>query len=367
MNIANLIVNKMSPYIKKAHLAITFDNELFRIKLHVYQGDKKILEDLKLYEMSEEQLSGKIIQYITLIQKRYGYCYVSSFLSSINVGAIDGCSQKDFEAIGVAIDKVIKVCVNKKWTAYSSQYDIDQKETIYKEIGGLDYLFPIEVMLLQMIKNLNFHSEEPILYFLQNKNSAALTIFVNHELRYSTHFLFNSDEGVSLEGESLDDMNDLIANSEESAEELEEIVHLDDEDDDLLDDIEDLDDIVVDEDNLELEDVNGVDEEELLDESFDEYQDEISLKHDMMLFEFVKHSVEDYYKNERFRSEFLTKAVIFNSEKEGGASLQNYLQNELLVACNLVHIDLCDILLELSYNESVLEIEETMNQGEVNE
>jgi hypothetical protein len=37
------------------------------------------------------------------------------------------------------------------------------------------------------------------------------------------------------------------------------------------------------------------------------------------------------------------------------------------VACNLVHIDLCDILLELSYNESVLEIEETMNQGEVNE
>jgi hypothetical protein len=358
VKIANVILNKLDPFLKKVHIAIVYDAELFTVKVKIFQGSKKIKEELKLYEMEEEQLPRKMVIYLQKLQKNYGYCYISTFLSSINVGAIQGCSGEDFNSIGVDINNVVKVCVEERWTAYSSHYDIRLKEDIYEKIGGLDYIFPIELMMNQMIQNLNFQSNEPIVYLLQSSNSATLSIFNNQTLLYSTHFLFSKEDNLKDEGD-LDEMNDLIESSEESVEELDEIVHLDDEDNDLLDDIEDLDDIVVDEDNLELEDVNSVDDDAdniLDDEGLDDYQDEISLKHDMMLFEFVKHALEDYYKDDKYQSEFLSKAVIFSTDKVERETLRNYLQNELLLACNLVQVDLASIMIELSLLESTQEL-----------
>jgi hypothetical protein len=78
-------------------------------------------------------------------------------------------------------------------------------------------------------------------------------------------------------------------------------------------------------------------------------------KKDQLLCEFLHNSIEDFYKNSFYKSEFIKQGTIFDACRPGvntGEMLHQYIVDELMLECDLEKIDLRDVLGEISIVES---------------
>ena len=178
---------------------------------------------------------------------------------------------------------------------------------------------------------------------------------------FSTHFIYSDDEeDVSLDDDTVnqtEEVDDLIKDTDKENADMQEVLDLENIDnvstvDDTtlenLDELDNLDDI----NNFnELDSLDDLDHDEDLDKKADE--NVFLSKKEQLMCDFIKNSIEDFYKNELYKSEFLHSAQIFDATKENNMAknLNNYISNELFLECETKEIDLCEVINQISILE----------------
>lgn len=358
MKLIDTLQSKLVEYIKKVHLAITFDEGKFYIKTKIIGKNGVSTED-KVYDQVGDKMPPIMIKYINGIQKRYSYTYTSTLLTTINAGAIHGCDDADYQRMHIETDSIVRVCVDNQWSAYSSTYAIDELRHFFTDVGGIDYIFPQELVLKHLLNDEVIEGQN--IYIVTMASYAVVAVFSREGLLFSSHFIYKEDEdevGLDDAMENLNEMNDMIEDTEKESEEIEEVLQLEDIDDnDIFDGgLEDLDEL----DDIGAEDFGDVDAmEEDMEEDMELEEDvggeALFTKKDQLLCEFLHNSIEDFYKNSFYKSEFIKHAKIFDACKAGvntGEMLKQYIHDELMLECDLEKVDMSDVLTEISMMES---------------
>lgn len=358
MKLIDSLQSKLVDYIKKVHVAIAFDEGKFYIKTKIIGKNGTATEE-KVYDQVGEKMPPIMIKYINGIQKRYSYTYTSTLLSTINAGSIHGCEDDDYRKMHIETDSIVRVCVDKQWSAYSSTYAIDELKQYFSDVGGIDYIFPQELVIKYLLQDEVIEGQN--IYILTTGTYAVVTVFSHEGLLFSSHFIYKEDEenvGLDEDMEHLGEMSDMIEDAEKESEEIEEVLQLEDIDDnDIFDggleDLDELDDI----DAGDFDDVGGMDEEmeEELELEEEGGSEALFTKKDQLLCEFLHNSIEDFYKNSFYKSEFVKRAKIFDACRPGvttGEMLHQYIGDDLMLECDLEKVDLGDILTEISIMET---------------
>ncbi|MDQ1339415.1 MAG: hypothetical protein QG567_567 [Campylobacterota bacterium] len=339
-------------FVKKVHIAIILDAGEYSIRTKII-GQNGVKVENKVFSFVGDKMPPVMIKYLSSIQKKYSHVYISTLLSTINAGAINGCSEAEYKKMHIETDSIVKVCIDDKWSAYSSMYAIEELKDFFGETG-IDYIFPYEIVIDYLLKN-NRPTEQNI-YIINTCTYAIISIFSPNGLLYSAHFIYKEDEDIAtqVESESLEEMNNIVQKSEKDN----EVFEFEDASTDVFsDDLDDLDSFG-DIENPQLDDVN-MSSSEVVDEQKDNelanIEDDIFFaKKDQLLSEFVHNSIEDFYKSSFYKSEFIKKAKIYNActSDNSGRILSKYIKEELFLECELEQINLCDILCEISILES---------------
>jgi hypothetical protein len=361
MKLIDSIKSKVVDYVKKVHVAITFDDGKYYIRTHFIGKNGTTTED-KVFDLAGDKMPPIMIRYINGIQKKYSYVYTSTFLSTINAGSIYGCDDHEYRKMHIETDSIIKVCIDRKWSAYSSIYAVDELKHFFSDVGGIDFVFPQEIILKHLLDSRVIEGQQ--IYIVTTSSYAIATVFSEEGLLFSSHFIYKEDEDDLGIGDddmaSLGEMNDMIDDAEKEHEEIEEVLQLEDIDDsDIFDGgLEDLDSL----DDIETPDFDDVDltDKPVADENIDLEEETVDnralfTKKDQLLCEFLHNSIEDFYKNSFYKSEFIKQGTIFDACRPGvntGEMLHQYIVDELMLECDLEKIDLRDVLGEISIVES---------------
>jgi len=348
--------NILQSAFKHVHMGVVIEGKSCEIYTTIMKKDHLVKHEKRLFELKNDKLTNEITAYIKKYQDTYTYFYLATTLASINQGAIAGCDDETYHRMHIDTKNIVRVCIDGLWSVYSSQFDVDNTRLFFEPIGGLDYIFPMESVIHFLQHDLG--REGTNLYILNNRSTATIAIFDGPQLLYSSHFIFAEDEEEELTlPQEEDEIDQLIDNEGEEGgdESVEEIVELDNLGGDLdnLDQIEDLDNFVADADNLTFEDVDTLEEEEFDEDVAPEMEprDETSIKRDLLLYNFVKNSIEDYYKNDYYHSKFLERAVVFDT-LGGSHSLNKYLRDELMIEGEIKNHDLAQVISLMSVKET---------------
>ena len=277
----------------------------------------------KIYDVSGDKMPPIMVKYLNNLQKRHSHTYVSTFLSTINAGSIHSCDDHEYHRMHIETNSIVKVCVDNQWSAYSSIYAIEELKSFFKDAGGIDYIFPQEIALKYLQASAPA-IEGQQLYIITTSSYAVVTVFSEEGLLYSAHFIYKEDEdemALDEEIDSMDDVDDVIKEADKESEEIEEVLQLEDIDDnDIfdggLDDLDDLDDLEAPELD-EIESFDEGEEEELELEPEEEEGEALFTRKDQLLCEFLHNSVEDFYKNSFYKSEFIKKARVYDGSRNG--------------------------------------------------
>ncbi|MDO5045707.1 hypothetical protein, partial [Campylobacter sp.] len=199
----------------------------------VMRGGKtvKIIE-AKFDNDDENKISEKIIDYIKRQQKEYKWVYLSVFFDSLKQGAVACNKEDEFKKFGIDIKNIAYSKLDEKWHIYADLIDISDIKSKFKSIG-VDLLFS-PIALLYKVINERGISEKNTLYIYNHKDSFALYIATGAKLKFAA-FAKTSDslsiitEDVSeFDKESIDEIDDFIAEVDSSFESLDSLDSLDD-------------------------------------------------------------------------------------------------------------------------------------------
>ena len=352
--------------VTKVYIGIYFDEDKCYIRVN-FSKPKTKKPLIRVFEKTEEgTFSGAMIKFINEIQKKYSFTYIATLISSINTGAILGCLESDYQRMHINTSFIAKTCIEDKWSAYGSLYAIDEKKELFEDINGIDFIFPAELVIYHLLKqNENIMQQ---LYILTTRSHLVLTIFHENVLYFSANFIYSEDEEEStmeeddVELDDIGEMNNLIEETQKESKDLEEVLDLEkiddvaDLDDGSLEDLDELEDIESDEfDEIDaLDDVEDGEDIEYEEEHQEIKEPEVFSKKEQLMCEFIKNSIEDFYKNPLYKSEFISKAMVFDAtiDTKIAKHLKEYIASELFLESELKEVDLCEIINQISTLES---------------
>ena len=363
----NTIIKKLTfKLATKAYIGIYFDED--KCYLRADYSNTKIKPQTRVFEKTDEgNFSGAMIKFINDIQKKYSFTYIATLISSINTGAILGCLESDYQRMHINTSFIAKTCIEEKWSAYGSLYAIDEKKELFEDVGGIDFIFPAELIIYHILKQDPSNMQK--LYILTTKSHLVLTIFHETTLYFSANFIYSEDEEENdleedVKLEDVEDMSNLIEETQKESKEVEEVLDLEkmdevaDLDDGSLEDLDELEDI----ETEEFDEIDALDDvEDGEDIDYDEEEDhkeveepEVFSKKEQLMCEFIKNLIEDFYKNPLYKSEFISKAKVFDAtiDTKIAKHLTEYISDELFLECELKEIDLCEIINQISTLES---------------
>ncbi len=329
----------------KVYIAIIEDGEHINIAAQVLNGNKKD-DDVESFESLE-----KASVYIQDLISESPYYYISLLNNCSEQGALPTCDKlkmRDFADVSLTVS----LCIDKKWTLYSSSgllKAIEKRHSAY----GLDYIFSPFTILQRFFKD---KIKEVLgLYVLIQNESLSIAVFSQEKLEFATHVLTDADE-IELMQSSLDSTAGFETGNEDEG--LEEDIDFDDlsvlDDIEALDDIESLDDI---------ETLDSIDNIESF-EDFTEESDEVSMQEpeskneesiesfnlDFYRFTLIQEALKKFYNDDVYEQAFIE--AVFIADGVGVSSdLKNYLEEELFLTPIVRKIDLAQSLLELTKDE----------------
>jgi len=300
-----------------------------KVFINIIVGDTKSIVYVEVFSKGEVTSSNSEIfktnvfnadmhTYLKSFISQSPYHYISILDKSINQGAIPTCSEtKKY----IDTSSVNSICVNKKWTYFTSQSDIKDLKYEYQSVG-VDFIFSPFFILSKFFKD-KVENTLSIFALVEEKN-ISLSIFNHGTLLYSEYLhMQNSmlDDNLMMDN-ILDDDEDEVALDLDSID-LDEI----DADEDItslddFSDIEDLDnDVDIEEFSEAQEIVKKEDEKEV---SVDDLND------DYNKFIMIQDSINNFYHDEKYDSEFVES--IFIADSIGvSADLKKYLEEEMFL------------------------------------
>ena len=324
-----------------------------RLKTTIYVEVSNKQSIINVYEevFETETLNNDMYEYITYFTNETPFFYVSVLDNSISQGAIPTCAKQEtsnFYDLSASEHK----CFNDMWTYHTEKSDVYEIEKKYKKIG-LDFIFSPFVVLAHFFKDKI--SDHLAMFILVEDAAISLTVFKNSKLLYGKYLEINLEETEQLlmQDDSLDEIDlDLDEEDGDVSIDLDDINTIDDIDElDDFGDIADLDSIEEIDEFAESKDV----EEELAErEHEEEFPLEVSdeLNEDYQRFIRIQSSVNNFYKDEKYTSEFVENVYIADSI---GLSLdlKKYLEEEMFLNVYIRHIDIAHEVCDLTKAELV--------------
>ena len=294
-------------------------------------------------EFATTKPNEKMIEFITTYTRESPYFYISLLDNSSQQGALPTCQKSKLSIYYDLSDSEYK-CYNEKWAYYTAKEQLYAIKKLYEPIG-IDFIFSPFVVLA------NFFQDKInatlALYILIEENFVSLSVFENGNLLYAQHLDMQreSDEDISLSDATISDETDSDTFGLDTADDGVDLESIDVDDDigDLEDfsDIEDLDSI---EDIEEFNDSKDAEEEFLESDSNLTDADDEDFNEDYQRFSLIQSSIANYYKDERYESQFLENVYIADSVGVH-RDLKKYLEEEMFLN---VYIRKMELDVELS-------------------
>jgi hypothetical protein len=316
-------------FAKAAYISIIKDGEVCDVCVKILKNKTEISRDYRRFSMSTRESSKLMYEFIGNLTTKYGIFYTSTIINSINQGGVPGCDKQNFQKYEIDTTNATVVCIDKSWSIFASNYDIDATKKEFEDIGGIDCLFSSIVILKRF-----FDSElesTPTLCILKQKTSATIAIFTKESLLFSNYIILKSD--VEEEGDGAKKQEEKIFGDENELDE---------------DRLVDLDDIA-----LELKDDSDIGLSMMDDESTTDSESTMSIEslgNDLRILEFVKSSLMQFYKNPMYQSSFIEKISIADPYFES-PDIKNLLENEIMLPVTHKKIELCEITSALAIEE----------------
>ncbi|MGE4295617.1 MAG: hypothetical protein AB7E49_07950 [Campylobacterales bacterium] len=359
MAISATFKSLLFPFLRIAHVGIAVAGNKANLLTRTYQNRRVVKEERREFDMIGGHPSQMMFDYLQKVEKSHTYAYVATALSSINQGAIPSCDKAFFKKLHVDTENILTLCRDESWSIYGSLFDIEEILRNYEPVEGLDFVFPTE-SIVDHLRN-KFSPQiapgEAVAFLLYDRASATLCVYQGGVMSYSSHFVFDEDEEGLIE-EDQTDVSDLLDDALDENDIQEEIVELDSiGDGDDLDSIEDLNDFIASDDSLNFDSAQTGDTASdaglsaKADDSFFDEEPQSNLRRDMLLFNFIKNSINDFYKNENFESSFITRSVIFDTH-DGAKGIGRFLKEELYIESVLYDADMSLSVCELSVLEA---------------
>ena len=302
----------------------------------------EVLEDIeKTFETVE--INEKMFQFIDSFVQKSPFFYISILDMSEVQGAIP--TTKD-EEISKFIDKNIinYKYYHNRWAYYTSKEEMKELQDRYKRVG-LDFIFSPFIILSNFFKD---KIETSIgMFILIKEDHIALCIFDNAKLIYGDY--------LDIEYEMDDGEDDLLLDdSIELSEEIDLDGDIDLNDVDVLDEIDDFDEIDSLDDFGDIEDLDSMDdinefsEDEDISEKFTQevekkeipqVKQESNFTGDYRIFSTVQKSVDDFYHDEKFNSQFIESVYVADSIGLS-SDLKKYFEEEMFLSVYIRQINL---------------------------
>ncbi len=269
------------------------------------------------------------------------FYYVSILDKSLSQGASSSCSSKEMsEYFDLSSSKYL--CYANRWSFYTSKLDLHSLEKEYSRIG-IDFVFSPFVVLAKFFKDkINTNMA---MFILIEDSFVTLSVFDNSELLYSKH----------LDMEHYKDSDELLMEDHDSSDielEMDDDMDLEDFDSDELDNLGDIEDLDTLDDLDEFSDAKDIKEE--LQEELDylPIKEIDSFNEDYQRFLLIQGSINDFYKNDKYHSQFIESTYI--ADGVGVSSdLKRYLEEEMFLNVYVRNMDLNAEICELAKAELV--------------
>ena len=285
-------------------------------------------------------------EYIATLKSESPYYYVALLNPARDQGALPTCSKvamREFSDIAL----LQSVCVENRWSVFSSSAEI--KESMHKyDDFGLDYLYS-PFLILHRVFGDKIGDERVTMFVLIQEQSVAVAIFRADDLKFAFYGITDEDE-VALFAEEDALQEDLSLDEELFEEDMDDSLDLEDLDglDDIgsLDEIETLDDIEEIESFEELDDVieEDIETQEQKSDSLENYNI------DYYRFTLIQDALKIFYGDKRYDQAFV-EALFIADSAECSADLRNYLEEELFMQPIIRRIDLGEELMALMLDE----------------
>ena len=285
-----------------------------------------------------------MLSYIEYFTKETPFFYVAILDNSISQGCIPVCSKNEIAYFHDMSTSEYK-CFDKKWTYYTSTNHLYEIEKSYEKVG-LDFIYSPFVVLHFFFKDKI--NSSLALFILIEEEAISLSVFNKSELLYGEYIDINielpSEELLLLDDLEVDEINI----HEEETIDLDDLDSIDEIDD--FGDIADLDSIEEIEEFAESKDVEEelAETEEEMEHALEEEPD--GLNEDYQRFVLIQSAINEFYKNEKFTSEFIENTYIADAI---GVSrdLKKYLEEEMFLNVYVRHINLAHEVCSLAKME----------------
>jgi hypothetical protein len=287
-------------------------------------------------------MNDELHDFVTSYTKESPFHYISILDKSVNQGAIPTCSKSAMSTFHNLQGCEYK-CYKDKWSYYTSKEDIYALEHKYEKIG-LDFIFSPFIILHNFFKDkIDSHKA---MYVLIEENYMSLSVFDNSELLFAQHLdveHYKQSDELLMEA---DDMQD-------DSLEIDETIDLDDID--TLDELDDLDDFGSIEDLDTLEDMDDFAQTHDVEEEFNQLaetkssssEDASGFNEDYQRFLLIQSAINNFYKDDRYQSEFIENVYIADSVKVS-KDLKRYLEEEMFLSVYIRRIDLAHEVCEVT-------------------
>ena len=338
-------MSKISKIIQKkfsnVFIAVVAEKNEYVLRYIVVKNGKIITNEDKRFPMDEDKkLSSDIKEFLTSLQNNYKFVYISYLLDSIGQNCVPTCDEKEFIKYNIDKEKIIQVCIENRWTAYSLKSDIEWIKSVF-EVSGIDFIYSPFVILNDFIKNKK-QKIKSNLFLLYTENFITLMIFDKDDLVFSAFFKIPYKE--------FDFSQDDDEPKPEESESIIEGIELDN----IESEDEEFDGFV---DITKLDDDTGV-EEEILESAKEDVAtstlDDLELYgREVVIFKFISSAIEEYYKNDMYESEFLEEIIIYNDSNISN-DIITMIENDLFLDVEIHSIDIKEEMINMSIKEANL-------------
>ncbi len=301
------------------------------VKVKRFKKGAVLHEEEKRFDLTaKEQLSREAVDYLQALQAEIEHTYIAVFLNSYGQGVVPSCLMSAYEQFHIDYNEVKEICVDKRYSVYASNIDIQWIERIFAETG-IDFLFSPFLVMENLISR-KPQEEGIVLYMLAGINSIAIMIFSAKELLYGTFINIAKEE-------------DLLTTDFDNEIEDEE------GDGDIFDEI-DLDMEL--EESTEIADIlesaeHGIVEKVEKDAEVASSRNRL-FGQDLRLVKYFDASLREFYESTLYRSDFVTDVKIFDAVRLN-PEIIDYFKEQLLVPIEVESVDILDALIQMARAE----------------
>ncbi|WP_263832007.1 hypothetical protein [Sulfurospirillum oryzae] len=302
-----------------------------------------------------EALDKALENYLLSLQDEYTFVYISFLLSSLGQGAISGTGNASFSKHHVDMQNVHHVSLFNQWSAYASYIEIKWAKNLFSEVG-LDLIYSPFILLSDFVVSQKLKSK-PTCYILNCQDFFILAIFEEKHLHFGAFFKTQSDTSFTRSDDvndweneqaeedivSSDSMPEMVK-EEEEREGIEELSELEE-----LGELEDIDDLRSTDSFSDIEDKAIVHFKGMEDIKEEDMNLELYGR-DLLVYKYLRSSLEEYYHNPLYQSEFIDEIIIFDGY-EISSELIHQLEDELMMDVEIHKVDVGDRMCDIAIAE----------------